>query len=185
MTNPQEYGRIFKVRALSQNQPTDIELRPSKAEMAQIASELDLIDVRKVLFSGQLKAAGKNDWTLSAHLGATVVQPCVVTLEPVTTRIETDVTRHYLAEMPELGDEEEVEMPEDENAEQLGSEIDVSAVLFEALALNLPLFPRAEGAKIDSAVFTEPGKKAMTDEEARPFASLAALRDKLGPADEE
>lgn len=185
MTQPTENGPIFKVRALAQNAATPFELRPSKAELAAIASDLDMIELRKVVLNGQIKAAGQNDWTLTARLGATVIQPCVVTLDPVTTRIDADVKRHYLATMPEFGEDEEVEMPEDENAEQLGSEINIADVLFEALALNLPQFPRSEGAEVNTSVFTEPGKKAMTDEEAKPFASLAALRDKLGTSDDE
>ena len=185
MTNPTENGPIFKVRTLAQNQPTAFEVRPSKSELATIAGNLDLLDLRKVHLTGEIKATGQSDWTLTARLGATVVQPCVVTLDPVTTRIEATVLRHYVSQMPEYGEDEEVEMPEDENAEQLGSEINIADVLFEALALNLPLFPRTTDAEMDTTAFTEPGKKAMTDEEAKPFASLAALRDKLGSSDDE
>lgn len=186
MTQHQENGPRLKVRSLPQNQPTDFVLRPSKLELAQVATELDLLGLRKVVLEGQINAQGETDWSLTARMGATVVQPCVVTLEPVTTRIEADVRRHYLAHMPEFGEEDdEVEMPEDENAEMLGPEIDLEAVLFEALVLNLPQFPRVQDAEIGTTAFTEPGKKAMTDEEAKPFASLAALRDKLGTSDNE
>jgi uncharacterized metal-binding protein YceD (DUF177 family) len=48
-------------------------------------------------------------------------------------------------------------------------------VLTEALALALPLYPRADGAEDGSLAVTEPGKAAMTDDEARPFANLAEL----------
>ncbi|MGR3636308.1 MAG: YceD family protein [Shimia sp.] len=185
MQNTSEQGPVFKVRTLPQNQPQPFELRPTKAELAAIAADFDLLDLRKTTLIGTIQAAGKTDWTLTARLGATVVQPCVVTLKPVTTRIEASLERHYLAQVPDQPEDEEVEMPEDENAELLGSEIDVSAVLYEALALNLPQFPRADNAEMENAVFTEPGKQAMTDQEARPFASLAALRDKLGSAEDE
>ncbi len=88
MTKPTENSRSFKVRALPQNQPTSFEVRPDKAELTRIAADLDLIDLRKVLLTGEIKAAGQSDWTLTARLGATVIQSCVVTLDPVTTRIE-------------------------------------------------------------------------------------------------
>ncbi|MGB1722615.1 MAG: DUF177 domain-containing protein, partial [Paracoccaceae bacterium] len=39
--------------------------------------------------------------------------------------------------------------------------------------------PRAHGADLGEAVFTEPGKAAMRDEDTRPFAGLAALREQL------
>ena len=74
-------------------------------------------------------------------------------------------------------------MPDDDTIEPLPDVIDLGAVLAEALALNLPLYPRADGAHLDQAVFTEPGKLPMTDEDARPFAGLAGLRDQLKSED--
>ncbi len=173
----------FRVSDLPQNRTTRFELRPDNASLDALAKDLNLLGLRKLSLVGEISASGRTDWTLRARLGATVVQPCVVTLDRVTTRIDTDIIRHFLADMPELGEDEEVEMPEDENAEQLGPEIDIASVMTEALALHLPLYPRAPGAALSETAYTEPGKTAMTDEDARPFAGLAALRDKLGEKD--
>ena len=129
--------------------------------------------------AGRLWPEG-DDWRLEAELGATVVQPCVVTLAPVTTRIDRPVTRRYLAHMPAPGPGE-TEMPEDETAEPLPGAVDLDAVMIEALALALPDYPRAAGAELGEAVYTEPGKTPLTDEAARPFAGL---RDKLAGTDE-
>lgn len=168
----------FRVSELSQNAPTAFELTPDAGEMARLAQELDLSGLRKLRFTGQIEAQGRHDWVLTGRLGATVVQPCVVTLEPVTTRIDTDVRRLYLAEMPEP-DAAETEMPEDDTVEPLGTTIDPAAVMQEALALALPLYPRKPEADLGTAVFTEPGKRPLTDEDTRPFAGLAGLRDQL------
>lgn len=176
----------FRVADLPQNRATPFELRPDPQTLEAIAKELDLIGLKKLVFKGEIHAFGKNDWELVADLGATVVQPCVVSLDPVTSRIDEEIERRFLAQMPELvAEDEEVEMPEDEDAEPLGSTIDVFAVMQEAFALNVPQFPRAAGAELQDAVFTEAGKKAMTDEDARPFAGLAALRDQLSTKDDE
>jgi uncharacterized metal-binding protein YceD (DUF177 family) len=113
-----------------------------------------------------------------------VVQPCVVTLEPVVTRLEEDVARNWVSDF-EVPEAEEVEIPEAVEDEPLGAEIDLGAVMVEALALALPAFPRAEGAELSESAFTEPGQKPMTDEDARPFAGLAALRDKLAGDEED
>lgn len=170
----------FRVAKLSQNTPTAFSLRPEKPVLDALARDLGLSALRKLRFEGEIRSFDKADWILSGHLGATVVQPCVVTLEPVTTRVEVDVERRYLADMPVPEEEDaEVEMHDDENAEPLGSHIDPMLVMQEALALAVPLYPRADGAELPETVFTEPGKAAMTDEEARPFAGLAGLRDKL------
>ena len=38
-------------------------------------------------------------------------------------------------------------MPEDDTIEKLGREIDLAAVMIEALSLALPLYPRADGRR--------------------------------------
>jgi uncharacterized metal-binding protein YceD (DUF177 family) len=80
---------------------------------------------------------------------------------------------------------EEVEIPEDDSAEPLGSTINPYTVMLEALALALPAWPRAEGAGIGSVTVTEPGQTPLSEEAMKPFAGLAALRDKLAdPSDD-
>lgn len=180
MTNPS--SQALKVQELSQNRPTRFSLIPDSSELGALAEELGLLGLRKLRFEGEIKADGKRDWRLDGTLGATVVQPCVVTLAPVTTRIEEPVVRRYLAEIPEES-EDEVEMGEDDSIEELGATIDPAAVMIEALALALPLYPRADGAEMGAATYTEPGKEALSDADLKPFAGLAALRDKLAGDD--
>lgn len=176
----------FRVSELPQNKETRFSLRPGRAFCEALASELGLIGLRKLSFAGSIRAVGKSDWELGATLGVTVIQPCVVSLAPVTTRLDAPVQRRFLAslELPDAEDDsDEIEMPEDENAEALGKYIDVEQVMVESVALNLPLYPRTEDAKLEETVFTEPGKQAMKDEDTRPFAGLAGLRNKLAEED--
>ncbi|PIE14379.1 MAG: hypothetical protein CSA70_01030 [Rhodobacterales bacterium] len=188
MTPETSSPTLLRVRDLKPSRPTRFAIRPPASDLAALATELGLDGLRKLSFEGELVAEGKTDWRLTARLGATVVQPCVVTLAPVTTRIDENVTRRFLASLPDAvpdavpGNEEddgEIEMPEDDTIDQLESEIDLIRVMTEALALALPLYPRAEGAELEQSDFTAPGETAMTDEDARPFAGLSALRDKL------
>ena len=77
-----------------------------------------------------------------------------------------------------------MEVPEDDTREPLGDVIDPAAVMLEALALAVPPFPRRDDAPVPGAtVVTEPGKPPMRDEDARPFAALGALRDRLSGSD--
>jgi uncharacterized metal-binding protein YceD (DUF177 family) len=168
----------LRVADLSQNASTRFDLRPDAGALRALAKDLGVSAIRKLRFEGEVAARGRKDWLLTARLGATVVQPCVVTLDPVTTRIETEVRRLYLAEMPDA-DADEIEMPEDDTIDQLGQVIDPGDVMVEALLLALPLYPRKNGVGLDEAVFSEPGVKPMRDEDARPFAGLASLRDSL------
>lgn len=139
---------------------------------------MELLGLRKLSFSGEVSAVGDADWQLQGTLGATVIQPCAVTLEPVTTRIDTPVRRLYQRDFIEV-DAPEVEMPENDEVESLTAWIDPGAVMLEALDLALPLYPRKEDAELGEMVVTEPGVKPMRDEDTRPFAGLAALKDQL------
>ena len=168
----------LRVADLSQNTPVTFLMRPEPARLAEIAEALGLTALRKLSFEGHLRAVGKTDWRLTGRLGATVVQPCVVTLEPVTTRIDKDIERQFIADYADPEDPE-VEMPQDETSEALGAWIDPDAVMQEALALALPDYPRKDGAELGQMVYTKPGDVPMTDEDARPFAGLADLKARL------
>jgi uncharacterized metal-binding protein YceD (DUF177 family) len=64
----------------------------------------------------------------------------------------------------------------DEDLEPLGAVIDIEAIMIETLTLALPLYPRAEGAALDSSddtPFEEEGRK--------PFAGLADLLKQRDP----
>ena len=168
---------------LSTKRATEFELVPSQADCDAIARDLRIVGLRKLRFSGSLKPLDKRDWQMTADLGATVTQECVVTLDPVTTRIADKVGRRWLKHLSEPSDDDEVEMPEDDSVEPLTDMIDLGQVMIEALALALPLYPRVEGAEVAANVFAEPGTKPMTDDDVKPFAGLSELRDKLSGGD--
>ncbi len=168
----------LRVAELNQNSPTRFTLRPDAEMLAALADELQLLGLRKLSFQGTVAATERAGWDLAGRLGATVVQPCGATLEPVTTRIETEVTRRYLADYEEIT-APEVEMPEDDSTEPLGRWIEPHAVMIEALVLALPLYPRSDGADLGEQVFAEPGVTPMRDEDAKPFAGLADLKAQM------
>lgn len=174
---------VLRLADLSSRRETEVVLEPGPEARAAIAAELGLRELRKFRVAARLAPQGRSDWMLTGDLGATVVQDCVVTLAPVVTRIDEPLTRLYLAGFatPEGGTE--VEMPEDDSAEPLPATLDLYDVALEALSLALPAWPRAEGVGLDQSVFAEPGVEPMTDDEAKPFAGLAALRAKLGAGD--
>jgi len=159
------------------------DLRPDDEARAEMAKHLGLLALKKLTFKGEITPEGPRDARLTARLGATVVQPCGVTLQPVSTRIEEDVTRLYLANLPESEPAEEAEMPEDVEVEAMPQSLDLALVMEEALSLALPMFPRAPDAGSADVSVTEPGKAVMTDEDAKPFAGLAGLRDTMNNND--
>ena len=172
------WGRCIALNAIDRTLPRDILLQPDAAARAALAEVLGVDAIRKLRFEGRLTPEGRRDWRLEARLGATVVQPCSVTLAPVTTRIDEEVLRRYVADLPEPPPGE-TEMPEDDCVDALPATLDLGAVMAEALALALPDFPRAEGVELGPAVFAAPGIAPLTDQAARPLAGLADLRDRL------
>lgn len=159
---------------------THVVFAPDAAERALIAAALDLIELPSFRLEGDATPSGKRDLVLTGRIVARVVQPCSVTLAPVETRIDEPVVRRYLADfqMPEAV---EVEMPEDDTTEPLTETLDLAAVAIEALALALPLYPRAPGADLGEAVFAPPGTAPLRDADLRPFAGLASLVGKTDP----
>lgn len=154
------------------------DLQPDAAARADLAAALSIPAIKKVRLTGTIAPDGARDLRLEATLGATVVQDCIVTGAPVTTRLDEPVLRQFIAglEMPE-GDE--VEMPEDDTIEPMPPELDLTDVMAEALALALPPWPRADGVDPVDITVTAPGIAPMTDEDARPFAVLKDLKAKL------
>ena len=170
------------MRDLSTREPTAFDLQPDAPARDALAKELDISGIKKLRFQGEVSPSGAKGWALSGKLGATVVQPCVVTLEPVTTRIDETVERVYLpAEFLQIEEEpgSESEMPEDTSTEVLGRIISAHDAMVESLTLALPQYPRATDAELGEAVFAEDGVAPLKDEDTKPFAGLAALRDRF------
>lgn len=187
MTNSEKNAATWhtpvRLRDLKGAKELAVDVRPEAPVREALAKQLGILAVRKLSLSGKLRSVGKGDWAFSGVLGATVVQECVATLQPVTTRIEEPVKRLFVTELPDPGPGSETEIPEDVDVEQLSDPIDLGFIMAEALALALPPFPRAEGAGAKDFAVSEPGTEPMTDEDAKPFASLAELRKKLADKD--
>lgn len=164
------------VRCYSVYEPMAFALKPDADARAALANALGIRGIKKLTFTGEIGPDGRRDLHLDAVLGATVVQDCVVTGDPVITRIDETTKRRYLTDMAQVEDSE-IEMPEDENADPMPVSLDLRDVMAEALALALPPWPRATGVDPVDISVTEPGKAPMTDEDAKPFAALKSLRE--------
>ena len=146
---------------------------PDAKNRAELAEQLNIRKLRKLTFTGTLRPDGRYDWRLEGVLGATAVQDCVVTADPVTTRIDVPVVRKFVRQMPVL-DEVEVEIPDDDTIDPLPPIIELGDVMAEALALALPDYPRLDGATLPESVQDSDGAEP---ERRNPFAILATLKD--------
>jgi uncharacterized metal-binding protein YceD (DUF177 family) len=170
--NP-EFARVIPVASLRRTPEYTFDIAPDPREAEAVAALLGAEVVRKLRLAGTLRPIS-DGWLLEARLGATVVQPCVVTLAPVTTRVDTEVRRRFVPTATPREIEIEIDSLDDDELEPLGDTIDLGLVAIEALSLALPEYPRAEGAVLP------PAPEAEEEPRAKPFADLASLRDKLG-----
>ncbi len=167
----------FRSAAVSGRKTLRFNFRPDAAERAQIAQALDLIDLPEFTFKGDLSPSGRSDVVMRADLAAHVVQPCSVTLAPVHSTLSDQSERRFVQDYVEP-DADELEIPA-EDTEAMPEIIDIAAIAIEALALALPLYPRARGAEFGEAAFAAPGVAPLTSESLKPFAGLAGLAEKL------
>lgn len=171
----------LRLADLPQRKASRFDVTANDSALNELADALQITSVRKARFKGSMTPVAGRDWQLSAQLGATVVQPCSVSLEPVVTRIDLTVERHY-TDAPLQDDIEagsEVEMPEDDTLEPVPEVVDLGALLLEELSLAVPAYPRAEGVGLGSILAGPEGAAPLDDDAIKPFSALATLRDQL------
>ncbi|WP_112321451.1 YceD family protein [Oceanibium sediminis] len=171
-----EFSRLLRVARRNRNAPLTFEEEATPEEMEKLVTLMDLLSLRKLRFSGSLTPVDGGGWHLKGDLGATVSQPCVVTLAPVQSRIDRRVTRLYLpgGEIAATATELEIDPDEDDTIEPLTDSINLGLLAMEELALALPLYPRAKGVPDPEATRTE-----TADSRENPFAALAGLKKKM------
>lgn len=177
MTDPASHPQRLRVAHLNPNAANPFHLRPDADARQAIAGELGLEQLSRLDFQGNVRAEGREGWKLTGTLKARVTQPCVVTLKPVRSDVESPVSLRFSPD-PHIPEGEEIEMP-DEDLEPLGQFIDLTAIMTEALSLALPEYPRAPDAELDAPASDEDTAPVDT---RRPFADLDKL---LGGKDQE
>ena len=111
------------------------------------------------------------------RLKAALCQACVATGDLVPAHIDEPFVLLFVPAPTGGGQDEEVELGEGDldTIFHDGSAIDLGGAIADTLALSLDPYPRSAGA---DAALREAG--VLTEEEASPFAALAALKEKLG-----
>ena len=104
---------------------------------------------------------------------AALEQSCVVTGEPVPAHVDEAFAMLFMPAPQEGRPEEEVELGEDDCDVVFydGAAIDLGSAVADTLALSVDPYPRSASAE---AALKEAG--VMTEEQASPFAALAALK---------
>lgn len=166
----------------SRSRAVDVEV--DAAARAAIAAGLDIASLDAMRLTGSLAPWGRRGWRFDGRLVARAAQNCVVTLDAVAEAIDEPVLRIWSPDAARDVDVDSTTDGEDETPEPLGDAIDLGQIAVETLALALDPYPRTPDATLDDTVATPPGAEPLTDEAAKPFAGLAALRAAMTESDD-
>lgn len=157
-------------------QPVAIALSANADERAALAKRFGLLSLNAL--EAELSMMREGDIvTLTGHVRARAVQPCVATGEPVPTMIDEPLMLRFVPEaMLAAHDEVELGAGDTDVVGHDGNAIDVGEAVAETLALALDPFPRSPGA---AAALKSAGVIGEDEVENGAFAGLAALRDQL------
>lgn len=148
MIADREFSREVEIaRVPVGGRPFAIAAEPS--ERVALARRLGVERIDRLRAEGTVaRTPGEPLLTLTGRLETEVTQRCVVTLEPVASRLEVELHRVF-ALGPGSQEEEIVLDPLREEPEPLEGELlDLGEIVAEELALALDPYPRAPGAGV-------------------------------------
>jgi uncharacterized metal-binding protein YceD (DUF177 family) len=149
-----------------------LDLVADEAERRSIADRLRLSSLDRLEAHATLSRTGAMV-RAEGRLAATLEQSCVVTGEPVAAHVDEPFALLFMSEPETPGPDDEIELGE-EDCDVIfydGGAIDLGSAIADTLALSIDPYPRSAGA---DAALREAG--VLTEEQASPFAALAALK---------
>jgi len=147
----------------------------------------ELRDVKSFKADLQIIPWKKDGIRVRGVVKAEIVQSCIVTLEPIDAKIDTEVDTIFVAENSRLA-----RLPLDENGELIisaegpdipetfsGDTLDAGAIAEEFFELAIDPYPRKEGLEAASPVVVTYGEDdSEAEKPANPFAALKDWKQK-------
>ena len=175
--SPPEFSRIVRLDEIARLEwPATI--TADDAERAAIASRFSFASLNQLEAEYSIEREGK-DIVATGRVRAALTQPCIATGEPVAETISEEFLIRFIPETEQQSgaDDEEIELDAEECdiLTYSGNRINIGEAIAETLALAVNPYPRSEVAAV---YLREAG--VLTEEQAGPFAALAALKGKTG-----
>lgn len=169
------FERVFDLADLGKAGAT-VEIVLSDLERERLARWAGVVAVDAFKARIALTKRSPTRYALEAKLEVAIEQACVVTLEPVRSKIERVIAREMYLVSPvkrALPKEATVSPASDDDVTQEieSLDYDLAEPLLEELILAIDPYPRAEGVS-----FEPPADSGSADE--GPFAALKALKSK-------
>lgn len=156
-----------------------LDLVADAEERAAVAERLGLMSLDRLDAHAILRRDGTTVHC-SGRVKATLEQRCVASGDPIPVRVDEAFDLRFVPELKTAGGDEEFELGADELDTLFhdGQAIDLGAAIADSLALGLDPYPRSPNAE---QALRQAG--VISEEEAGPFAALAALKQKLSRDD--
>ncbi len=156
-----------------------IKLEADEAVRALLAHEANALRVDRFNCELLLKRWHKNGVIVTGEVSADITQECVVTLEPVHSRIFEEIERLFVPDgskltKPRLNNEGELVIDfdgKDEPEPFCGDTLNAWEIAIEHFLLGVDPFPRKEGVELDDAVQAT-NQPEHSEEKPNPFAVL-------------
>ena len=175
MIPPPEFSRTVRVDTIGA-EPRRMEIAAEPGEREALARRFGLVAIHSLSAEAALSRDGETV-IAEGRLKAAVTQRCVATAAPLEAAPDEPFRIEFRPQSDVAAPDEEIELNESELDVVFydGAAIDLGEAVAETLSLSLDPYPRAPGA---DEVLKAAGVK--DEQEAGPFAALAALKDKLG-----
>lgn len=147
-------------------------LRATPAECEALAARFGIPSIGTLKAELQLREEANGAIRVRGQLRATVVQLCVVTLEPVKQVVQEALDLRFLPSRAEASDDPE---GPDEIATEFG-QMQLGEAIAEQLSLALDPYPRAPGAELPPMDDEEAVEAEVVPLRPNPFAGLAKLK---------
>jgi uncharacterized metal-binding protein YceD (DUF177 family) len=158
-----------------------IDLTATDAERAALAERLGLVGIERmeahcILENLGAPEHGAGGIRARGRIKAALTQSCVASGDPLPAYVDEAFELHFRPEPTRVPDDE-IELSGDELDVIFhdGQAIDLGEAIADTLALSLDPYPRGPNAE---AALHEAG--VISEEQAGPFAALAALKGKMG-----
>lgn len=173
-----EFSRRMAIDDIAPGGST-VEIEATAGERQKLAERFGLIGIDRLVAQLKLtRGASGIPIRIRGVLEATVVQECVVSLEPVSNKIKELIEVEY-GPVDEESGEEVVSLDQPDPPEPLeGDSLELGELLAQHLSVALDPYPKLEGAAAPD--WAGSASDAEPDSADKPFAALSRLRKNGG-----
>lgn len=179
----QPFSFLVKVGHVSSN-PVSITLEADEKEREGLAKIWKIVSVKSLKAEIRTSRWKRDGLRISGQFVGELVQDCVVSLKPISTKIEDEFVAHFVPDTSKLARQDnlqngeliiDVEGPDIPDTFS-GNTIDIAVVVSEFAAMAIDPYPRDPDAEIDEKFQSRSGDD---DKVPSAFAALAAIKSEL------